>query len=122
MTKLGCVPNALSHHCCTLTPPQSANALVHEFISENLLTSCSTMLDLLLVGGDPNRLKMWSCSQHKIKCLLDVSEIGKRYVVLVTFFEELSPNECKLLEVGSVGAGRIWFKLVEKVVVPWSAF
>ncbi|KAG5578733.1 hypothetical protein H5410_049360 [Solanum commersonii] len=116
MTKLGCVPNALSHHCCTLTPPESANALVHEFISENLLTSCSTMLDLLLVGGAPNRLKMWSCSQHKIKCLLDVSEIGKRYVVLVTFLEELSPNECKLLEVGSVGAGRIWFKLVEKVV------
>ncbi|KAH0704056.1 hypothetical protein KY285_018334 [Solanum tuberosum] len=122
MTKLGCVPNALSHHCRTLTPPHSANALVHEFISKNLLTSCSTMLDLLLVGGAPTRLKMWSCSQHKIKCLLNVSEIGKRYVMLVTFFEELSPYECKLLEVGFVGAGRIWFKLVEKVVVPWSDF
>ncbi|KAG5628861.1 hypothetical protein H5410_000578 [Solanum commersonii] len=85
MTKLGCVPNALSHHCRALTPPQSANALVHEFISENLLTFCSTMLDLLLV-------------------------------------EKLSLNECKLLEVGFVGAGRIWFKLVEKVVVPGSAF
>ncbi|KAH0656890.1 hypothetical protein KY290_019096 [Solanum tuberosum] len=122
MTKLGCVPNALSHHCRTLTPPQSANALVHEFISTNLLTSCSTMLDLLLVGGAPARLKMWSCSQHKIKCLLNVYEIGKRYVVLVTFFEELSPYECKLLEVGFVGAERIWFKLVENVVVPWSDF
>ncbi|WMV12890.1 hypothetical protein MTR67_006275 [Solanum verrucosum] len=122
MTKLGCVPNALSHHCRALTPPQSANALVHEFISENLLTFCSTMLDLLLVGVAPNRLKMWSCSQYKIKCLLDVFEIGKRYIVLVTFLEKLSLNECKLLEVGFVGAGRIWFKLVEKVVVPGSAF
>ncbi|KAH0688966.1 hypothetical protein KY289_016324 [Solanum tuberosum] len=122
MTKLGCVPNALSHHCRALTPPQSANGLVHEFISENLLTSCSTMLDLLLVGGAPNRLKMWSCSQYKIKCLLDVFEIGKRYIVLVTSLEKLSLNECKLLEVGFVGAGRIWFKLVVKVVVPGSAF
>ncbi|KAG5585099.1 hypothetical protein H5410_045533 [Solanum commersonii] len=121
MTKLGCVPNALSHHCRALTPPQSANGLIHEFISKNLLTSCSTMLDLLLVGA-PNRLKMWSCSQYKIKCLSDVFEIGKRYIVLVTSLEKLSLNECKLLEVGFVGAGRIWFKLVEKVVVPGGAF
>ncbi|KAH0650106.1 hypothetical protein KY284_030018 [Solanum tuberosum] len=122
MTKLRCVPNALSHHCRALTPPQSVNALVHEFISENLLTSCSIMLDLLLVGVAPNRLKMWSWSQYKIKCLLDVFEIGKRYIVLVTFLEKLSLNESKLLEVGFVGAGTIWFKLVEKVVVPRSAF
>lgn len=44
-----------------------------------------------------------------------------RDVVLVTSLEEVSSNECKLLEVG-LGAGRIWFKSVEKVVVPWSAF
>ncbi|WMV37106.1 hypothetical protein MTR67_030491 [Solanum verrucosum] len=69
-----------------------------------------------------NELVWLPIAQYKIKCLLDVFEIGKRYIVLVTFLEKLSLNECKLLEVGFVGAGRIWFKLVEKVVVPRSAF
>ncbi|WMV44882.1 hypothetical protein MTR67_038267 [Solanum verrucosum] len=74
-------------------------------------------------GGASIGLKMWSCSQHKIKCLLDAFEIGKRYVVLVISLEESPHNECKLLEVDFVlGAGRIWFKLVEKVAVPLSAF
>uniref|UniRef100_M1ARB9 Structural constituent of ribosome n=1 Tax=Solanum tuberosum TaxID=4113 RepID=M1ARB9_SOLTU len=73
-------------------------------------------------GGASNELKMWSCSQHTIKCLLDASEIGARYIVLVTSLDELSPNEYMILEVGFVfDVGRIFFKLVEKVVVPWSA-
>ncbi|KAG5584565.1 hypothetical protein H5410_044999 [Solanum commersonii] len=63
-------------------------------------------------GGASIGLKMWSCSQHKIKCLLDAFEIGKRYVVLAISLEESPHNECKLLEVDFVlGAGRIWFKV-----------
>ncbi|KAG5570485.1 hypothetical protein H5410_060251 [Solanum commersonii] len=77
MTKLGCVPNFLSHHFRALTPPQSANALVQEFILENLLTSCSAVLDLLLADGAPNGLKIWSCYQHTIKCLLDILKLGR---------------------------------------------
>ncbi|KAK4730233.1 hypothetical protein R3W88_023221 [Solanum pinnatisectum] len=106
----------------TIIDALGTTTAAREFISENLLISCSTMLDLFLVGEAPNRLKMWSCSQYKIKCLLDVFEIGKRYIVLVTSLEKLPLNECKLPEVGFMDAGRIRFKLVEKVVVPWSAF
>ncbi|KAK4721874.1 hypothetical protein R3W88_012107 [Solanum pinnatisectum] len=74
--------------------------------TNNKKEGTNNVLEIMLAGYCPkiapnvfNELKMWSCSQHTIKCLLDASEIGARYIVLVTIF----------------------FKLVEKVVVPWSA-
>lgn len=66
-------------------------------------------------GGASIGLKMWSCSQHKIKCLLDAFEIGKGYIELVISLEDSPHNECKLLEVDFVlGAGRIWLSWLRK--------